>query len=218
MCCKGLLCPREGRRCHTDAVSGELGGTGIAPAQGEVAPVQVGRPGGPALVLFGFMGAGKTTVGRCVARRLGVAFTDADHVIVAEQGRSIQQIFADDGEAAFREIEHEVIGRLLGEQDGVLALGGGAVMHPGTQQLLRAHPMTVHLKVTLEHTLARCGDDPSRPMLRRPDLAEIHARRMEVYDRVATLIQITDGLDGTHVCGEVLRAVERCWAGSATQL
>ena len=91
-------------------------------------------------------------------------------------------------------------------------------MHPGTQQLLRAHPLAIHLKVTLEHTLERCGDDPSRPMLRRPDLGEIHARRMEVYDAVATLIQITDGLDGEHVCGEVIQAVERCWAGSAAQV
>jgi shikimate kinase len=169
-------------------------------------------------VLIGFMGAGKTTVGRCVAGRLDVAFTDTDHVIIAEQGRSIQQIFADHGEAAFREIEHEVIKRLLVEQDGVLALGGGAAIHPGTQQLLRAHPLVVHLKVTLEHALERCGDDLSRPILRRPDLAEIHARRMEVYDQVATMIQITDGLDSQLVCGEVLRTVERCSASSATQV
>lgn len=207
-----------GAHWHTDTVIGEPGESVSQGSSRGVHRALVGLAGGPPLALFGFMGSGKTTVGRCVAARLGVPFTDTDRVIVAEQGRAIQQIFADDGEAAFRAIEHEVVKRLLVEQDGVLALGGGAAMHPGTQQLLRALPLAIHLRVTLAHALARCGDDPSRPMLRRPDLREIHARRMEVYDAVATVVQITDGLDGEHVCGAVIQAVERCWAGSATQV
>jgi len=111
-----------------------------------------------------------------------------------------------------------VIQRLLVEQQGVLALGGGAVMHPGTQDLLREHPLTIHLAVTLEHARARCGDDPGRPMLRRPDLADLYARRTAAYDAVATVVQPTDGLDGAAVCEQVLRVLERRWAASATQV
>lgn len=205
-------------RWHTDAVIGEPEHTEGQGTTGGPPRARVGLAGGPPLVLFGFMGAGKTTVGRCVAARLGVPFTDSDHVIVAEQGRSIRQIFADVGEAAFRAIEHDVIQRLLVEQHGVLALGGGAVMHPGTQDLLREHPLTIHLAVTLEHALARCGDDPGRPMLRRPDLADLYARRTAAYDAVATVVQPTDGLDGAAVCEQVLRVLEGRWAASATQV
>jgi shikimate kinase len=79
------------------------------------------------IVLVGFMGAGKTTVGRLLAARLGVPFTDSDHVIEDRAGKPVRQIFADDGEAAFRALEHQVIADLLGGPDIVLAVGGGAV-------------------------------------------------------------------------------------------
>ena len=90
------------------------------------------------IVLVGFMGAGKTTVGRLLAAKLGVPFTDSDHVIEARAGRPIPQIFAADGEPAFRQLEHEVIADLLNGEDMVLALGGGAATHPGTRAALAA--------------------------------------------------------------------------------
>jgi shikimate kinase len=77
------------------------------------------------IVVVGFMGAGKTTVGRLLAAKLGVPFTDSDHVIERAAGRPIPRIFADDGEPAFRELEHAVIADLLNGEDAVLALGGG---------------------------------------------------------------------------------------------
>ena len=97
------------------------------------------------IVLVGFMGAGKTTVGHLLSARLGVPFVDSDLVIEQRSGRPVRQIFAEDGEPAFRALEHEVIVGLLDGPDVVLAVGGGAAEHPGTRALL-----------------AR-GDDPPRP-------------------------------------------------------
>ena len=89
------------------------------------------------IVLVGFMGAGKTTVGRLLAARLGLPFTDSDQVIEERAGTPIRQIFADDGEPAFRELEHEVIADLLDGPDAVLALGGGAADRADTRDLLK---------------------------------------------------------------------------------
>jgi shikimate kinase len=88
------------------------------------------------IVLVGFMGAGKTTVGTLLAARLGLPFTDSDQVIEQRAGRPVRQIFAEDGEPAFRALEHQVITGLLDGPPIVLALGGGAAEHPGTRALL----------------------------------------------------------------------------------
>ena len=88
------------------------------------------------IVLVGFMGAGKTTVGHLLSARLGVPFVDSDLVIEQRSGRPVRQIFAEDGEPAFRALEHEVIAGLLDGPDAVLAVGGGAAEHPGTRALL----------------------------------------------------------------------------------
>jgi shikimate kinase len=85
------------------------------------------------IVIVGFMGAGKTTVGHLLAEKLGLPFVDTDLVIEQRTGRSVRQIFADDGEPAFRMLEHEVTAELLGGPDAVLALGGGGVEHPATR-------------------------------------------------------------------------------------
>lgn len=177
------------------------------PETTETTTEQHATPSRPVVVLFGFMGAGKTAVGRCVAERLGVGFTDADHAIEAEQGRPIREIFAEDGEAVFRELENRTVVRLLHEPVGVLALGGGAAMHPATREALRAHPLTVHLAVGLATARARCGDDPTRPMLRRPDLADLHRERMRVYADLATHEIATDDLDSDQVCAQVLALI-----------
>ena len=138
------------------------------------------------IVLVGFMGAGKTTVGRLLAAKLSVPFTDSDHVIEARAGRPIRQIFAADGEPAFRQLEHEVIAGLLADGDGVLALGGGAVAHPGTRALLTGVPV-VYLRVSYADAISRVGGDRTRPMLARPDVARLHADRDPRYAEVATL-------------------------------
>ncbi len=137
------------------------------------------------IVLVGFMGAGKTTVGRLLAAELGVPFTDSDHVIEHRAGKPIPRIFADEGEPAFRALEHQVIADLLNGQDSVLALGGGAVEHPLTRKLLAEAPVA-YLRVSYAEAHRRVGRDGSRPMLARPDIADVYAGREAGYAAVAT--------------------------------
>jgi shikimate kinase len=140
------------------------------------------------IVLVGFMGAGKTTVGRLLAAKLGVPFTDSDHVIEARAGKPVPRIFADDGEPAFRQLEHEVIADLLNGEDRVLALGGGAPAHEGTRALLAAAATPViYLRVSFQEAMNRVGGDRGRPMLARPDVAKLHGDRDPYYARAATL-------------------------------
>jgi shikimate kinase len=148
------------------------------------------------IVLVGFMGSGKTTVGRLLAGKLGVPFADSDHVIEARAGKLIPRIFAEDGEPAFRQLEHEVIADLLSAEDRVLALGGGAVTHEGTRAVLAAAAVpVVYLRVSYAQAMSRVGGDRGRPMLARPDVARLHADRDPLYARAATLT--VDAGDGS---------------------
>ncbi|MGO8959811.1 MAG: shikimate kinase [Streptosporangiaceae bacterium] len=156
------------------------------------------------IVLVGFMGAGKTTVGRLLSGQLGLPFIDADVAIGERAGRSVRQIFEDHGEQAFRDIEHETIAGLLDGPAAVLALGGGAVEHPGTGRLLLAVDV-VYLHVGYAYAVARVGGDDGRPMLRRPDLAAIYARRLAAYEAVATHTVLTDGREPADVCRDIVR-------------
>jgi shikimate kinase len=160
------------------------------------------------IVLVGFMGAGKTTVGRRLAARLGLPFADSDLVIEEREGRSVRQIFADDGEAAFRALEQQVIAELAAGPDMVLALGGGAVQHDGTRKLLRSATV-VYLRVSYEEALRRVGGDPRRPLLRRPDVADLYRERRAAYESVATLTVTAEGRPPAAVCEEVTKALAR---------
>jgi shikimate kinase len=158
------------------------------------------------IVVAGFMGAGKTTVGRLLAGTLGVPFLDSDHVIEARAGRSIPEIFAADGEPAFRALEHEVIADLLGGPDVVLALGGGAAEHEETRQMLASVPV-VFLRVSYTEAMARVAGDGHRPMLARPDITEVFQRRQAVYTRAATVTVDVDGRDPGDIAQEILAAL-----------
>ena len=144
------------------------------------------------IVLMGFMGAGKTTIGDLLAEKLGLPFVDIDILIEHRTRRRVVDIFAEDGEAAFRRMEHETIVETLAGPPAVIALGGGAVEHPGTRQALEA-VTGVHLEVSYEEALLRIGKDDLRPMMRRPDIGEIYQRRLPVYHGVAKLAVRTDG-------------------------
>jgi shikimate kinase len=162
------------------------------------------------VVLVGFMGAGKSTVGRIVARRLGVGFVDSDDVITSRTGRTPREIFASEGEAAFRALEREAVADLVaGGAAGVVALGGGALEDAGTRQLLRA-ARVVHLEVSFEQVRERVGNDPGRPVLARPDLPELFAARRAVYDEVADVVVRTDGLSPGSVAERVVDTLARC--------
>ena len=162
------------------------------------------------IVLTGFMGSGKTTVGPLVAARLGWKFLDVDDVIEAEAGMTIAEIFARHGEAAFREREHAAIAHLA-ETDGlVLALGGGAIEHSATRTLLLTTPGTllVHLQIELATTLKRCsGTEQTRPVLAdQVNLASRYERRLPLY-REAHVSIPADALSPEQVVEAILEAV-----------
>jgi shikimate kinase len=155
------------------------------------------------------MGSGKTTVGPLVARRLGWKFLDVDDVIEAEAGATIAELFSRHGEAAFRERERATITRLA-ETDGlVLALGGGAIEHAATRELLLTTPGTllVHLEVELATTRARCrGTEHLRPILAdQANLESRYQRRMPLY-RQAHISIAVDALTPEQAVDAILRA------------
>jgi len=163
------------------------------------------------IVLTGFMGSGKSTVGPLLAACLGWQFLDADNVIEADSGLSIAEIFARDGEAAFRDLEHATIARLAAIDSLVLALGGGAIERTETRELLLAAPGTllVHLEVRLETTLARCrGTERIRPILAdRPSLQARYDRRLPLY-RMAHLSLPVDTVTPDEITQAILRLVQ----------
>ena len=155
------------------------------------------------IVLIGFMGAGKTTVGRLLAGKLGLPFLDSDTVIEERSGRAIREIFADEGEPAFRALEHETIADLLAGPDAVLALGGGAAGHSGTRSMLAGVPV-VHLRVSYADAMARVGGDEGRPMLARPDVADVFTARQASYSSAATLTIDTGGRSPEDITADIL--------------
>jgi len=160
------------------------------------------------IALIGFMGAGKTTVGRLLADRLGLPFADSDVEIERQAGRPIRDIFAVEGEPAFRDLEHRVVADLLGGPDMVLALGGGAPEYVATRKLLaESKADVVYLRVGLDEALARVAADPARPLLAQPGLAERYQRRLSVYASAATLTVDTSGKPPADVAEEIDRLV-----------
>lgn len=150
---------------------------------------------GPIVVLVGPPGSGKSTVGELLAARLGTTFRDTDSDIVARAGRPIADIFIEDGEPAFRDLERVAVQEALAEHDGVLALGGGAVADAGTRGLLHGHRV-VFLDVGLADAAARVGLNRDRPLLLgnvRSQLRTLLDGRRPYYVEVATATVPTDG-------------------------
>jgi shikimate kinase len=161
------------------------------------------------IVLTGFMGSGKSTVGPLLAERLGWRFLDVDDAIEAEAGVTIAELFALHGEAAFRDREDAAIARLAAGDALVLALGGGAIEHDSTRTLLLTTPGTllVHLEVELATTLARCrGTEHARPILAdQANLASRYQRRLPLY-RAAHVSIPVDALTPAEAVDAILRA------------
>ncbi len=146
---------------------------------GSAAPADGARP---VAILIGPPGAGKSTVGPLLAARLGVGFLETDEQVEATAGKPVGDIFVEDGEAAFRALEREAVTRAVGNHDGVLGLGGGAVLDPGTQ-------------VLLAQQRKRVGMDRPRPLLignPRARLRELLEQRLPIYEKLARITVTTD--------------------------
>jgi shikimate kinase len=145
---------------------------------------------GPKAVLVGLPGSGKSTIGRRLAKALDVDMLDTDAAIEQQTGRTIADIFATDGEQEFRRIEEEVIRAALASHDGVLSLGGGAVITPGVRAALAGHTV-VYLEITAAEGIRRTGGNTVRPLLAGPDRAEkfraLMTQRVPFYRKVATI-------------------------------
>ncbi|OBH74796.1 shikimate kinase [Mycobacterium scrofulaceum] len=144
----------------------------------------------PRAVLVGLPGSGKSTIGRRLAKALGVEFLDTDAAIEQRTGRSIADIFATDGEQEFRRIEEDAVRAALADHDGVVSLGGGAVTSPGVCEALAGHTV-IYLEISASEGVRRTGGNAVRPLLAGPDRAEkfraLMASRVPLYRRVSTI-------------------------------
>ncbi|AOT57944.1 MULTISPECIES: shikimate kinase [Streptomyces] len=164
---------------------------------------------GPLVVLVGPMGSGKSTVGTLLAERLGVPYRDTDADIVAAEGREISDIFIEDGEPRFRELERAAVRAALAEHTGVLALGGGAVLDDGTRARLAGLPV-VYLSMDVEEAVRRVGLGAARPLLAvnpRRQWRELMEARRHLYTEVARVTVATDDRTPDEVADAVLDAL-----------
>lgn len=176
----------------------------------------------PNLVLIGFMGTGKTTVGRRCARFLGFRFVDTDARIVRRVGTSIPEIFAREGEGVFREMEARAVREVAGYVHVVIATGGGVVLNPENVRLLRASGILIWLKVAPEEILRRCRDRSTRPLLADADdpLERIRAmlnQRTPFYEAAADTSVDATGLTHemtTRLVLEAYRTHAAQWRGT----
>jgi shikimate kinase len=163
----------------------------------------------PRVVLVGAMGAGKSTVGRLLAEAWDVPLRDTDEDVERAENRSVSDIFVESGEEYFRAREHEAVLDALSTHDGVLALGGGAVLDVGTRAALADH-LVAFLKVGLADSSKRVGLGQGRPLLLgnvRSRIKVLLDERLPLYLEVADLVVDTDGKDAVQVASEVQAAV-----------
>lgn len=163
----------------------------------------------PFAVLIGSPGSGKSVVGRLLAERLDVEFTDTDTEIEARAGKPIGDIFVDDGEKTFRALERSVVAEALRDHAGVVALGGGAVLDPDTQAELAGHRV-VYLQVEFTDAVKRVGLDQARPLLLGNPRAKLKAlleQRLPIYERLATTTVPTSGYHPEEVVDTIVAAV-----------
>ena len=159
------------------------------------------------IILIGPPGAGKSTIGKQLARSLNRSFTDTDDIIEARTGSTISQIFIDQGEPWFRELEVELVLKAVAEIDGVLSLGGGAPLSQPAQELLQSiSTPIVFLDVSLATAAPRVGFNRDRPLLlNNPRAAwqSLMEKRRPIYESVATHIVSVDGLTPKEVAGKI---------------
>lgn len=157
------------------------------------------------IVLIGFMGAGKTTVGRLLAEKVGLPFVDTDEVIERAEGRKVKMIFEQDGESRFRTLEKEAVARALEGPESVVSVGGGAINDPSTRAALEWHTVVL-LDVPYPEAMRRVGQDPGRPLLHFADPRALFDERKTVYERLAKHVIDTNGAALEEVVGQIVEA------------
>ncbi|WP_407924568.1 shikimate kinase [Catellatospora vulcania] len=164
----------------------------------------------PLCVLVGAPGAGKSTVGQLLAQAFGVSFRDTDADVEATAGKPISEIFIDEGEQTFRAMETAAVAAALAEHDGVLALGGGAVLAEDNRALLAGHTV-VHLSVDLSDAVSRVGLGQGRPLLNlnpRATLRFLLDQRRPLYQQVAVHTVVTDGRTPEEITAELVELLK----------
>ena len=161
------------------------------------------------IVLMGFMGAGKTTIGKKLAKALEYEFIDTDEWIEKEQGRKISNIFAEDGEVVFRDMETDLLKRLQNsEEKFVLSVGGGMPVREENRALLRNLGIVIYLKTSKEEIIRRVSGDKNRPLLQGGDLEEKVTKLMNARERIyvetAHVEVITDGKTPSKVVENIM--------------
>lgn len=163
------------------------------------------------IIFVGPMGAGKTTIGKHLARQLGRTFYDSDRVIEERTGANIPLIFELEGEEGFRRREKEIISELTNQQGIVLATGGGAILDPDNRDQMTRQGFVIYLNAPLEQLFARTAKDKNRPLLQTADprkkLEEILATRDPLYREAADTVINTDGSPARSVINKILALV-----------
>ncbi len=161
------------------------------------------------IVLIGLMGSGKSMVAKALEARLGLPQFSTDVLIEAKEGRSIQEIFQDPGEAYFRQIEHAIVFELARKKGVIIDCGGGVILDAGQLPLLKKNGVVFHLKTSPEVIYSRIKGDPTRPLVNVPDprerIAQLFKERMSLYDQADVILDASD----PSVEGVVARIIER---------
>jgi shikimate kinase len=158
------------------------------------------------IALIGFMGSGKTTVGRLVATKLGYRFLDLDILITENAGKSIREIFEEDGEESFRRIESDTLYSVREMNRLVIATGGGAPIRQENQEFFENLATTFYLEVSFKEFLDRAGRDPARPMLDRSEeeVKQLYKSRLPIYRSLGQRV-ITDSRTPQDIAAEILK-------------
>lgn len=166
------------------------------------------------IVLIGFMGSGKSTFGQLIANKLSCGFVDTDHYIERKEGRSISDIFSDDGEEYFRSLETDVLKELLtSDERRVLSLGGGTPLREENRALIKNDGYTIFLKITAEEAYDRLKEDTERPLLQVADpkarIEELLSMRNPIYEEAADYVLCEENKTLDDVFYELSEVVRR---------
>jgi shikimate kinase len=163
------------------------------------------------IVLMGPPGAGKSTVGKFLAREIGCRLIDTDRLIEERQGRSISEIFLNEGESGFRKIEKEIVLVVLNEQDCIFALGGGSILDGEIQSRLKSMDEVIFLNVSISNAAPRVGFNKERPLLMgnpRKQWLQLMEQRRGIYEMLAKRTISTDNRKALEVAREIVERVK----------